>query len=327
MKKNSILIAFSFLLNFAALGQNQLGKSDDLNRIALNVYIPEQAENISDIATKLLKDKVMQMLTKYSLSGGNTQGRFIVAPVLNVISKIITQTAPSMTVVELQVSLYIGDGLEGIKYASTSLSAKGVGLNDTKAYIDAIKKFNVNNPEIELFIETGKKKIIEYYSSKCDFILEDAKSSSDQNNLEEAMFKLNTVPEVCEDCYSKSKSMAVEFYKKAQDRDCKMRMLQAENSWAANPNEAGAQSASSILNQIDPESSCYANARSLMGKITNSIKAKLKEIEDFNRKIELMDKKNEFELEKARIGAIRDLAVAYAKSKPTTVIYNVRGWW
>lgn len=326
---NKVLFIFClFVLNFQVVNaQNQLGKSDDNARIALNVYIPDQAEKVSDISSSLLKDKITQMLTKYGLTGNSEGGRFIVAPVINILAKEVTASAPAMTVLEMQVSLYIGDGYEGIKFASMSLSAKGVGPNETKAYNDAIKKFNINNPEIASFLETGKKKIIEYYNSKCDFILSDAKSLSDQNKLDEAIFKLNSVPEVCKDCYTKANTMAVDFYKKAQERDCKVKLLQAENTWNANPNEQGAQQAADLLNQIDPETTCFGSAKSLITKINGSIKSKLKNIEDFNRKTELLDKKNSFELEKSRIGAIRDVAVAYAKSRPTTVVYNVRGWW
>ncbi len=327
MKKILVIISLC-LLNFQfAFAQNQLGKSDDNARIALNVYIPDQAERVSDISSSLLKDKVTQMLTKYGLTGNSEGGRFIVAPVINVLAKEVTATAPAMTILELQVSLYIGDGYEGIKFASTSLTAKGAGPNETKAYNDAIKKFNVNNPEIATFIESGKKKIIEYYNSKCDFILSDAKGLSDQNKLDEAIYKLNSVPDVSKDCYTKANAMAVEFYRRAQERECKIKLNQAQNAWTANQNEQGAQEATNLLSQIDPETSCFASAKDLINKITSAIKTKLNNIEQFNRKVELMDKKNAVDLEKARIDAVKAVGVAYAKSRPTTVVYNVRGWW
>jgi hypothetical protein len=319
----AILVCFGFITN----AQNQLGKSNDLERVSLNIFIPKQAEAISDISSSLLKDRISLMINKFGCVGNNPNGRFIIAPVISVLSKDITQTAPSMTVVELQISLFIGDGYEGIKFSSTSFTSKGVGQNETKAYNEAIKKINVNNSELESFVEAGKKKIIEYYNSKCDFILSEAQSLSNQNDLNGALYKLNQVPEVCKDCYTKANTMAVDFYKKAQERQCKVKLLQAENTWTANPNEQGAQEAADLLNQIDPETSCFTTAKGLINKINGSIKSKLKNIEDFNRKIELLDKKNEFELEKSRIGAIRDVAVAYAKSRPTTVVYNVRGWW
>jgi len=325
-KKINLLITLSFLF-ISVKSQNQLGKSDDLDRIALNVYVPEQTITLSDVNTKNLKSKVSQMVSSTGLSGNSEGGRFIVVPVVNVVSKETSPTAPPMTAVSLEVTLYMGDGYEGIKFNSTTLSIKGLGASEGKAYNDAFNRLNKNMPGFSEFITAGKKKIIEYYNSKCDFILADAQSSSNQNNLNEALYKLNTVPEVCKDCYSKAKSMSFEFYKKAQERDCKIKLLQAENIWNANPNESGAQSAAELLNEIDPETSCYAGAKTLINKINSSIKAKLKDIENFNRKIELLDKKNEFELEKSRINAIRDVAVAYAKSRPTTITYNVVGWW
>lgn len=327
MKK--ILIAFIciVLLNNRVIAQNQNTKTDDFNRLALNIYIPDQVEKMSDISSTLLKDKITMLLSKHGLTGNSEGGRFIVAPVINVLSKEITPTAPAMTIVELQFSLYIGDGFEGIKFASTSFTAKGIGPNLTKAYIDAIKKININDPSIPNFIESGKNKIIEYYNSKCDFILSDAKSLSSQNNFDEALYKLNSIPEVCKECYLKANKLAAEYYLKAQERDCKIKFQQAENTWSANPNEQGAQEAAALLNQIDPETSCYTKAKALIGVINKTITTKLEKIDAFNRKMEMMEKSNNFELEKARISAVRDVAVAYANSRPRTVIYNVRGWW
>jgi hypothetical protein len=326
--KNFIKLIICIVLFFdKANAQNQNIKSDDYNRLALNIFIPDQVEKISDISSTLLKDKITMLLSKHGLTGNNEGGRFIVAPVINVLSKEITPTAPAMTIVELQFSLYIGDGYEGIKFASTSFTAKGIGQNLTKAYIDAIKKININDPSIPSFVESGKNKIIEYYNSKCDFILSDAKSLSAQNNFDEALYKINSIPEVCKECYVKASKLAVEYYLKAQERDCKIKLQQAENTWSANPTEQGAQEAASFLNQIDPETSCYSKAKSLIATINKTITTKLEKIEAFNRKMELMEKSNNFELEKARIGAVRDVAVAYANSRPRTVIYNVRGWW
>ena len=112
-----------------------------------------------------------------------------------------------------------------------------------------------------------------------------------------------------------------------QERECKIRLNQAENTWAANPTEAGAQQAASILNQIDPNTTCYTSAKALIAKINASIKAKLADIEAFERKMRLMETQNEQELNKERIKAARDISVAYYNSRPSTVVYNFNGWW
>ena len=61
-----------------AIAQNANTSSDDFNRIALNVFMPEQSEKIPEAATGFLRDKVSQMLSNYGLSGNNSNARFIV---------------------------------------------------------------------------------------------------------------------------------------------------------------------------------------------------------------------------------------------------------
>ena len=125
--KKYIALTFTLFFSvwFLASGQNNLGKSDDAGRIALNIFIPDQAEAMPDIAASLLRDRITQMLTNYSLSGSDEGGRFIVVPVVSVLGKEVTATAPAMTVISLQTSLYIGDGYQGIKFSTTSLMSKG----------------------------------------------------------------------------------------------------------------------------------------------------------------------------------------------------------
>jgi hypothetical protein len=327
MKKIILLFIVLFLIRFDVISQNNLGKSDDLNRLSLNVYVPEQTIKLSEVNSNNLKNKVSQIVSKYGISGNSEGGRFIVVPVINLVSKETAPTAPPMTSVSLEVTLYIGDGMEGIKFSSTTFSVKGLGASEGKAYNDAFNKLNANAPGVAEFINNGKNKIIEYYNSKCDFILSDAKSLSDQNKLDEAIYKLNSVPEVCKECYATASRLAVEYYLKAQERDCKIKLQQAENIWSANPTEQGAQEAASLLNQIDPETSCYSKAKILINSINKTITTKIEYIEAFNRKLVLLNKSNNFELEKARIGAVRDIAVAYANNRPKTIVYNVVGWW
>ncbi len=310
-----------------AIAQNVNTSSDDFNRIALNVFMPEQTEKMPEAATGFLRDKVSQILSNYGLSGNNSNERFIVVPVLSIVSKEITPTSPVMTILEMQVSLYIGDGVEGTKFSGITLSLKGVGSNETKAYNDALKKMKTKDQTLQDFIENGKKKILEYYNAKCDFILSDAQSLSSQNNLDGAIYMLSQVPTVCKECYTKVNNLAQDFYKKNQERLCKIKLSQAENLWSANPNQQGAQQAAELLNEIDPETSCFEYARVLMKNIKTRIQNKIEADELFQRKIQLLEMKNSAELEKVRISALRDISVAYAKSKPTNIVYNVRGWW
>ena len=73
--------------------------------------------------------------------------------------------------------------MEGIKFASFSATVKGVGENETKAYMSALKNLKTNDPNYQDFIEKAKNKIVEYYNSKCDFIIKEAKALAVKVNM------------------------------------------------------------------------------------------------------------------------------------------------
>ncbi len=46
----------------------------------------------------------------------------------------------------------------------------------------------------------------------------------EQGKYDEAIYKLSLVPEVCQDCYFKSKDLLISVYQKKIDSDCKIRL-------------------------------------------------------------------------------------------------------
>jgi hypothetical protein len=326
MKKYIALIFTLFFgVCFLASGQNNLGKSDDAGRIALNIFIPDQAEATPDIAASLLRDRISQMLTNYSLSGSDEGGRFIVVPVVSVLGKEVTATVPAMTVISLQTSLYIGDGYQGIKFSTTSLMSKGVGQNETKAYIDAIRKMKVNDLSIQSFIENGKKKIIEYYNSICDFNIKKANTLAGQNNFDEAMYLLTSVPEVAKACYDKSMDAVSPIFKKAIDFRCSQSLAKAKSIWSASQDLVAANLVAEELANIDPNASC-------VGEVNQFIAVVNKRVLDLDKRgwnFMLKQQQDAVDTRKAEIRAARDIGVAYGNNQPKTV-YNtavIRTWW
>ena len=67
MKKLFILLMG--FIPFFGISQNDLGSADDYARIALDVYIPEQVENIPDHAKSLIVNKLTQAVTEKGMGG------------------------------------------------------------------------------------------------------------------------------------------------------------------------------------------------------------------------------------------------------------------
>mgnify|MGYP003616877946 FL=1 len=321
MKK--ILLSLLMIIGYNAYSQNALGKSDDAARITLAAYVPQQIDKMPDAARSILANKLNQIVTQNGMGGAANNERFIITANVNVISKDLTATAPPMTALVLEVTLYIGDGFVGTKFSSTSISVKGVGESETKAYISALKGISPTNSNIQSFVGNGKSKIIEYYNSKCDFIIKEVQTLVSQNNFEEAIFKLTSVPEVCKDCYDKCMDAVGPIYQKQIDRECKSKLMEANTAWNAAQDSYGADIAGGILAQIDPNASCYKEALALSNKIAQRIK----EIDQRDWKLQLKEQQDNVDIRKATIKAIRDIGVAYGNGQPKTVTYNVRGWW
>ena len=249
MKKIKIFLLVFILgsTSFRAKCQNSQTGSDDISRIALNAYVPEQAERLSDIANSMLTNKLSQITTQSGMGSNGISNRFILTANANVLTKDITPTAPAMVVLNIELTLYVGDGVEGTKFNSTSVSLQGVGTNETKAYIEAFKNIKPADPRFKSFLADAKKRIIEYYNTKCDLIIKQAESYDGQNDFEAAIYTLTQVPDICKDCYTKALSKITIIYRKQQERDCKIKINEAEAIWSAKPTIEGAEQVSSIL--------------------------------------------------------------------------------
>jgi hypothetical protein len=241
--------------------------------------------------------------------------RFIITANVVVQSKDITATAPPMTALTVDFTLYIGDGIEGKVYASTSVSGKGVGENETKAYTAALRSLDPGNKRIQQFMEEGKRKIIAYYNSRCDIIIKEAQMLQSQNRFDEAIYVLMCIPDVCLDCYNKAMDAIGPIFKEKIDWECKAKVNAARNVWSAGLNRRAADEAARILLTIDPEAACFEDAVGLTGEIAKRILAIDGREWDFKLK-------KEIDLERDRIKAWRDVGIAWGTNQPKNIVYK-----
>ena len=254
-------ILFSFLfVGFSSNAQNNLGKTDDSGRIAI-CPIVGNIPDMPNAAERTLLIKMGQITTKNGMASyGN---RFIMYPHVTIMSQDITPTAPPMHAYNLDVTLFIADNITKTIFSSTTISLKGVGKNTTKAYIGALKTLNYRRPEVKSFVEEGKNKIIEYYNSKCDFILKDAESLAGRKEYDEAIYTVMSIPDICKDCYMKGQEVAVSIFKQKQENECMKNIADARSAKAKDDYTLAASYLSSIL----PDLNCYAEAQVLLKEI------------------------------------------------------------
>ncbi|MCT4699929.1 hypothetical protein [Tenacibaculum haliotis] len=307
-------IIFSlFLVSFFEVSAQQ----NNNEGIVLSSFIPNQTERIPTSAKRILANKLTKIITKNGISNSGYNARFVMVPLINVSNKDIIGSAPVKIALNLDLTLYIGDGKDGTLFASESFQLKGVGSNETKAYISAIKRLKAKNPAVQEFISNGKAKIIDYYNANCSKIISKAGSLEAQGKLKEALALYTSVP-VASTCFSKIENKIKKAYQKIIDKDCKEKLARAKSIWIANQDIDAANDAAAILSEVEPKASSYNQVKTLYAKIAKRVKD-LKD-RDWNYKLKVLD------LKKTYIKAARDVGVAYGKNQPKNVSYNVRGW-
>lgn len=317
MKKIINLIVSFFFCFSLVNAQNNDNKTDGADRIGLTAYVPQPIEGLPDIAVANLQSKLTQIITANGFNGDYNQ-RFVLTANIIVLTKDVTPTAPPKHAYTFEVGLYIGDVVSGVLFSSTSITVKGVGETETKAYLNALKNIKVKSPEYQSFVEDGKNKIIAYYNSNCEFILKEAEVLANMNNYEEAIARLTLIPNACAECYFKAMNALKPIYQKYIDRDCKLKLQQATAIWNASQDYEAALEAGGVLATVDPDASCFKDVKSLFSVIEASIKNR----DDREWKYILKNQMQESE----RIEAYRAIGVAYGRNQPN-VVYNIKGWW
>ena len=314
-----------FLLSMLAISQAKIDKLDDYDRVAITGYVSDQVEHIPISARNNLNAKLNQIISSngFGSSGLSQHSRFILTPNVVVSNKNVVPSAPPRVAVSLDVIFFVGDGFSGTKFGSTSVSVKGVGSNENKAYISAFNQIKANNPNIVELIKLSKTKILEYYNNECDFILREAETAANQNNMDEALAILTSIPRVNEQCFNKARDLILPVYQKKINRDCSQLLNAAQNAWNSGQNYNAAVDAASYLGRIEPEADCYNDAN----KLTKNIGKRMKDLDDREWDFMLKEQQDDVDLQESAIRASRDIGVAYGNNQSENMTYNVRGWW
>lgn len=344
MKKILIYILFLIVANQSSSAQNTF---NDFGRIVINTFLPDNLALPSE-AKKVLETKLNQITSSSGVGGDQLNPRFIITAIVNVGTKDIIAGPPQMVAQNLDMTMFIGDAITNTLFANITINLKGVGTNEIKAFIEALKSVNPKNKEILSFIEEGKKKIFSFYSTQCNFLLKDAQTLVKQGQYDAAIYQLSLVPDVCQDCYFRCLDTLATIYQQKIDVDGKTKLNLARAAWTAEQNSSGAEKAGDILMKINPLASIQSEVNLFMRKIEEQLKEnenaqwqfKLKQYKDMialqkdslriaqeasKRESELNEKQatRNYELDKLRVTAYREVATEYAKNQPKVVYRNI----
>lgn len=305
---------------------------DDIGRISIHAYVPE-SEEIPYESHKMLVSKLSQIISANGIADNENVVRFILTAKINVVSKDIVVGPPQRISQKLDITFILGDIDEDKVYSQLTISAIGIGQNLEKSYISAFKNINSKNPAIMAFIQEGKERLLAYYQTHCNELIAEAKKQASQQNYEEALMLLTSIPSVCASCFEESARIATTIYTNMIEVRGAEFLNQARATWANNPSRESAIEATRLLSQINFAASCQTQATSLLKEIT----VKMNEIDRREWEHQMQVYHDGIEREKRQwtqnvreyednvqaqrmyLKAARDVAIAYAKNQPKKI--------
>lgn len=171
----------------------------------INVVAPSTS-NISVNAANMLYDRLNQLVSLNGIASSDNSNKFLLVPYVTVVSIEPTATAPINYVAELEISLYLVDNSKKLIMSQEMLTRKGVADDEAKAVLEAIKSIKARDPKLKKMIVNGKNRIVEYYNTECDKVMETINTYIEMGMYDEALNELNAIPQIETElnCYKNS---------------------------------------------------------------------------------------------------------------------------
>lgn len=311
MKKNLLKYILASCLLFPAQGV----MAQDCS-IPISVVIDNGFAHVTDETASTLKTQLERLVTQSKLDVGWDNANFAVTAKFDQLDRHVQGGAPAQIVNVFGVTLYLVDIYHQKLFSSAYVEVKGVGTNDTKASMNAVRQLNRGNTKITSFLSGLKQRIINYYDSQLPIIMKEVKSKVAMKNYGEALTMLAVVP-TCSNGYDSAMKEAMRIYVLYRDTYFQARLNKAKALWAANPTQQGSVPVVAILSSVDPEAKCYKDAMSLLSEVAKVVKTDV----DYETKKKYEDM---VELEKLRINAIGEIGKGYAANRPMNLMFLER---
>lgn len=310
--KKSLIIALLAVFTLSLQAQKQVAPE---NTLALRVLVEEPIEPAPPTSKQLIENKLNALLTQNGVALMDYLGQFFITARALPMSKDIIAGPPTKISETMEVAFYIADYYNQVVFSTTSATVKGIGETESKCYLNALKQLKLNTPQMQQFVEEGKKKIIAYYNSQADKLIAQAQTLSKTKNYEQALWIISTIPAEC-DKYNEALKVGIDIYQEYIDHTCNVNLAQARTAWASDQNALGATAAGEYLSQILPDAKCYGDAMELYKEIKGKV------LDDW--KFEMKVYQDGVDTERERIHAIRDVGVAFGKGQQpvTTNLMN-----
>lgn len=286
-------------------------------KIHMSAIVDKVFANVTPETVSALQTRLERLIVQSKSDVDRLNANFAVTAKFDLLDRHIVGSAPAQIVNMFGVTFYLVD-LNNQKLLKTVyVEVKGIGSNDTKASMHAVRQLNASNPKIGQFFSGAKQEIIGYYDSQLPFILKDARAKASMKKYDEALAILAVVPTCCNG-YDTAMQEAMDIYTRYRDVYYLGEFNKAKALWTANPTQEGCMPVVAILSRIDPKAKCYSDAMMLLSQVAKVVKTDV----DFEIKKKYSD---EMELEKLRIQTIGEIGKGYAANHPRNITFLGQG--
>lgn len=303
MKIKNLLIAACFCTTANTYGQECV--------MPISIQLDEEFTNVPAAANSVLYQSLNRMATENGLTTDSPTTPFILTVHCDVLDKSNLPGPPVKTVYNLGMTFYIADTYTKKKFGTAYITLDGVGTGEVKSYINAFRRINISNNEIQNLIQRGKKNMMNYYDTQYHNIIKEAKRLASLQSYEEALTMVLSIP-ICSKGGEEASKYGLQLYTKYLDRMNLFLLNKAKALWTSGQDQQTAYDVCALLAQIDPDAACYNEA----GKLMKEIKSQVRSDIDFEMREKYHD---QIKIEKDRIAAARAVGVAFGNGqKPTT---------
>lgn len=319
-----------------------MGSFAQENALSITVVQPE-CKNVPEEARASLENQLDRILTENGVISGMSD-RFVISAKVTIVQRDIMPSNPPKVSEKVDVTIMIGDAIDNRVFGKTTISVNGIGVTETKAFVQAFQHISPNNGKVKQLVQTASTQIMDYYRNHCDDILAEADRLAKNNQYDEALTKLITIPEVCGECYSMAQTKAMALYQTKIDEESQSLFKQAQTAWAVHHDYRQAETAMAYLLQINPHSAVVAQADDLFQDIEKTLRTQEKaqekrrlekEKEEAARQrkrekrewdLHVQQYKDNVELRKLRIDMFKEVGIAVGKGLPESITKIVRMW-
>ena len=280
------------------------------NNLALAVLIDDSGEDFPSVAKQQIENRLFRLLTQNGVATTDYFSQFFITVKATPLTKDVVAGPPMKLVETIEMDFYIADYYNQLIYSTTSVTCKAVGNSDAKCYLDGLRTIDLTSPEMQKFVTDGKSKIIEYYNTQADKMMEKAVYLASQKKYDEALWIISTIPAEC-DKSEQALRLGTEIFQQYTDYQCQVNLAKAKAEWASQQNADGAFLAGEYLSNIYPDAACYGAAEKLYAEIKGKV------LDDW--KFEMKKWQDGVDVESQRINAWREVGVAYGRGQqPST---------